>query len=80
MICAIAPVMPGIEIEETGVPGGTSTVLVMRWPETSTTVTECSSAWAGSAAMPRPTEATITAMIPFRLFISSTRPPARCYA
>ena len=69
MICEIAPVMPGIEICETGVPGGTSTVRVMRSPVTRTTVTECSSALAGSAATPRPTVATITAMIPFRLFI-----------
>ena len=80
MICAIAPVMPGTTICEAGVPGAISTVLVMRWPVTRTTVTECSSAAAGSAATPRPTVATITAMISFRLFISSTRPPARCYA
>ena len=80
MICAIAPVMPGTTICEAGVPGAMSTVLVMRWPVTRTTVTECNSAAAGSAATPRPTVATITAMITFRLFISSTRPPARCYA
>ena len=69
MICEIVPVMPGIEIDETGVPGGTSTVRVMRSPVIRTTVTECNSALAGSAATPRPTVAAITAMIPFRLFI-----------
>ena len=69
MICEIVPVMPGIEICETGVPGGTSTVRVMRSPVMRTTVTECNSALAGSAATPRPTVAAITAMIPFRLFI-----------
>ena len=69
MICAIAPEMPGTWIWLAGVPGATSTVRVMRSPVTSTTVTECSSAAAGSATTPRPTVATITAMIPFRLFI-----------
>ena len=80
MICLIVPVMPGIVTWLTGVPGGTSTWTWMRWPVIRTTVTECSSAEAGIAATPRPAVAAMSAMIPFRLFILSTRPPARLAA
>ena len=69
MTCLIVPVMPGICTWLTGVPGGTSTVTWMRSPVIRTTVTECSSALAGIAAMPRPAVAAISAMMPFRLFI-----------
>ena len=80
MTSLIVPVMPGIVTELTDAPGGTSTIVGMRWPVTRTTVTECSCAEAGIAATPRPTVAAMSAIMPFRRFILSTRPPARLTA
>src|SRR5205085_7483142 len=53
MTCLIGPLMPGMLTWLTGVPGGTSTVVWTRTPETRTTVTEWSWAAAGIAATPR---------------------------
>ena len=43
---------PGISIDSTDAPGGTSTVSVSVWPLTSVTVTRCSSADAGTTRRP----------------------------
>ena len=53
-----------------------STVVVIRWPVTRMTVTECSSAAAGSAQTPKPIVAATSTGISFRRFICYASPPA----
>ena len=59
---------PGIEIDSTEAPGGTSTVIVSVWPVTSVTVTRCSSAEAGTTTTPN-RAAAASAMTSFRRLI-----------
>jgi hypothetical protein len=69
----------GKEIEETGVPAGTSTVTVTVWPVASVSWNVRSSAFAGSTAAPKPAvamPAVASATVSLRVFIPAVPLPA----
>ena len=67
---------PGIWIDSTAVPGGTSMVIVSVWPVTSVIETRCRSAAAGTTSMPNRAAAAANAMTSFRRLMWVVRVPS----